>query len=98
MAEITKTEITINEDIVGKVENGTGRRRLAVHVRGTTASAVDTLNLATYIPNVSGIEGARFEAIDGAAAATASTFATTIITFAGHTGSGVYVGEWVVYV
>lgn len=99
MAEITKTEITAVEDNVGKVENGTGRRRYTVHIRGTTASTVDTLNLATYLKQgVSGIEGPRVEAIDGAVAATASTWSSTTITFAGHTGSGGYVGEWVVYV
>ena len=97
MAEITKTEISIVEDNVGKLENGTARQRFKVHVRGTTASAVDTLNLATYISDINGIEGPSFEAIDGAVAATSSTWSSTTITFAGHTGSGVYVGEWVVY-
>lgn len=97
MAEITKTEISIVESNVGKLENGTARQRFTVHVRGTTASATDTLNLATYISDINGIEGPRFESIAGAVAATSSTWSSTTITFAGHTGSGVYVGEWVVY-
>ena len=98
MAEITKTEVTIVEDNVGKLENGTARQRAVVHVRGTTASVADTLNLATYLAEgVVGIEGPRFESINGAVAATSSTWSGTTITFAGHTGSGVYVGEWVVY-
>lgn len=101
MAEITKTEISIVEDIVGKVENGTGRRRYSVFVRGTTASVTDTLNLATYLPYITAIEGPRFEAFNEAVVNTSGTqsaWSTATITFAGHTGSGRYVGEWVVYV
>jgi len=98
MAEITKTEISVVEDTVGKVENGTGLRRFVVHVRGTTASVADTLNLATYVSNISGIVGPRLETLNEAVAATASTWSSTTITFAGHTGSGRYVGEWVVNV
>jgi hypothetical protein len=97
MAEITKTEITIKEDVVGKVENGTGRRRYVVFVRGTTASVVDTLNLNTYLANDVTIEAPRSETVDEAVAATASTWSSGTITFAGHTGSGRYTGEWVVY-
>ena len=97
MAEITKTEISIVEDIVCKVENGTGRRRYSVFVRGTTASVVDTLNLNTYLGENVTIEGPRMEVVDEAAAATASTWSTATITFAGHTGSGRYAGEFVVY-
>ena len=98
MAEITKTEISIVESTVCKVENGTGRRRFKVYVRGTTAGTGDTLNLATYLEGgISGIEGPTMETIDEAAAATASTWSGTTITFAGHTGSGRYAGEWVVF-
>jgi hypothetical protein len=98
MAEITKTEITVVEDNFGKVENGTGRRRATVHIRGTTASTGDTLDLSTYLlSGVSGIEGPRVETVDEAVAATASTWTGTTLTFAGHTGSGRYAGEWVVF-
>jgi hypothetical protein len=98
MAEITKTEITVVEDNVGKVENGTGRRRATVHIRGTTASVNDTLDLSTYLlGGISGIEGPRMETNDEVVRTTASTWSGTTITFAGHTGSGRYAGEWVIY-
>lgn len=100
MAEIpTITEISVVEDVVCKVESGTGKRRFTVFVRGTTTATSNTLDLSTYLlgSGISGIEGPVNEQIDEAVAATASTFATTIITFASHAGSGRYSGTWTCY-
>jgi hypothetical protein len=86
----TLTEVSY-EDAPYTTKNGTGRRRIKFIVRVTSAAADNTLDVSAYIPNLGGIEGFDFEAIDGAAAATKVTWTGTTITFAGHTGSGVTV-------
>ena len=84
----TLTEIS-TEDLPINVVNGTARRRIKFIVRVTSAAASNTLDLATYIPNLAGIESLESQDIANATAATSATYATTVLTFAGHTGSGV---------
>lgn len=92
MAEITKTEIS-TYDMPGQLINGTGKRRVNVKVRGTSAANSNTLDLSTYISGFGAIESINSEMVDGkiANAASANTYATTIITFAGHGGSGAWI-------
>ena len=86
MAEITKTEISYVDEPVMGVE-GTSKSRLKVYIRDAAVAAGETLNLATYIPGVSKIEGIVYESDDGAAVATASTWSTSTLTIgAGTTG------------
>jgi len=92
MAEVTKTEISV-EDFPLSVVNGTGRRRAKILVRATSGATSNTLDLSTYVSNLAGIEGVN-EWLDGAAnGGTASTWSGTTITYAGHAGSGVWVQE-----
>lgn len=88
MAEITITEIS-TEDLPMSVQNGTGRKRLKVFVRGTSAAVTDTLDLSTYVKGLAGIEGLSSQSVAGATAATSATFSGTTITFAGHASTGV---------
>lgn len=93
----TITEVSVEEHQVVKVESGTGRRRATVNFRGTSGATSDTIDLADYIRGISGIECLYGETVDEAAAATASTWSGTTITFASHTGSGRQTLKAVVY-
>lgn len=87
----TLSEVSV-EDLPVDVKNGTGKRRVKVYLRVTSAATTNTLDLATYVSNLADIEGIEYETYDGAVASTSSTWSTTTVTFAGHTGSGVYEG------
>lgn len=73
----------------------TDKKYAVIELNGTTSSIVDTYNV-TGVIKASAVVGPLMETINGAVAATASTYATTTITFAGHTGAGVYRGLWLV--
>lgn len=88
MAAVTPTEVSI-ENVAGQLLSGDEKRRAKVFIRYTSTSVVDTLNVATYVPGAADIEGIVYDTIDNAIAATAPTWSTTTLTFAGHTGSGV---------
>lgn len=96
MAEVTITEISM-EDAPVNVVTGTAQRRATAHIRCTSAATTDTLNLATYEPNIADILGFTYQILDGAdiTSGTASpnadnTWSTSTITFAAHAGSGVW--------
>jgi hypothetical protein len=76
------------------VKYGSTERRLTkIYVEVTSAATSNTLNLATYVPNLAAIV-AISEMLDGAQnGGTANTWSTTTITLAGHAGSGVWVLE-----
>ena len=70
--------------------DGTQRKLVKVYLEATSTAASNTINLATYIPGLSQIINID-EAIDGAqSSTTANTWSTSTITFAGHSGSGVW--------
>ena len=94
---LTVTEITTSTEAVSDTVTGTSRRRFIVHVRGTTTLNSDTLDLSNALRNISGVEAPLAETYNGAVSATSSTFSGTTITFAGHTGAGLYTGSWIVY-
>ena len=73
------------------VDYGTGERRLVdMYVEVTSTTTVDTLDLSTYVTGLSAITNIN-EALDGAQnGGTANTWSSTTITFAGHSGSGVF--------
>lgn len=96
MTEVTITEIS-TDDITTELLNGTARTRLTILVRCTSAGTGDTLDLASYVPNLTGIETIH-EELDGAAnAGSDNTWSTTTITYAGHAGSGVWVQKIIGY-
>jgi len=92
MTAATITEIS-TYDIAGNLKSGTGKRRVRSSIRATTGGTGDTIDLATYITGYAAIESINSQMIDGAVApATSSnTYATTVLTFAGHGGSGVWI-------
>ncbi len=92
----TITEIS-TEDMPYNVLSGTGRRRLKVMIRATSGGAGDTLDLSTTIADISGIEGFSLESIAAADAATRVTWSGNIITFAGHTSTGVTILEGTIF-
>jgi hypothetical protein len=79
MTAVTLTELS-TEDAPINVVNGTGKRRVKVYVRATTALTGETLNLATYVPGAADIEGIFFETDDGVAEHTSSTWSTLVVT------------------
>lgn len=87
----TITEIS-KDDFPSTIVSGTDeRRRIGITIRATSAAITDTLDLSTYFPDLTGIEGFSFQSVAGADAATSVTWTGTTITFAGHTGNGITV-------
>jgi len=76
------------------IKSGTAEKRLTkLYVEATSAGSSDTLDLATYVPGLSGILAIEGNSLDGADASNdtaLNTWSTTTITFAGHAGSGVW--------
>ena len=96
MTAVTPTEVSY-EDIPMCLAYGTAKRRAIVYVRVTTTATSNTLNLATYVPNIADIEGISYETLDGADVVTsANTWSTSTITYAGHAGSGVWETAYIV--
>ena len=96
MTAVTLTEISYTDQPMVFV-SGTSKRRALVYVRCTTTGTGDTLDLATYMPNIADIEGISYETLDGADAITsANTWSTSTITYAGHAGSGVWETAYIV--
>lgn len=72
----------------------------AYMITATSASTSDTLTLggtSLLGDKISGIAMPLGETYNEAVAATSSTWSSTTITLAGHTGSGRYDGVWLVY-
>ena len=70
---------------------GTERRLTEIYLEATSTATTNTMDLSTYVPNLSAIVSVE-EMLDGAQnGGTANTWSTTTITFAGHAGSGVWV-------
>lgn len=92
-AEVTPTLIQ-EHNIPSTIKYGTSEKRLTkFYIEATSANAADTLDLATYAPGLTGIIAIEGNSLDGADASNdvaLNTFATTIITFAGHAGSYVW--------
>lgn len=80
------------------LRSGSGRRRILVAVRATTEGKLDTVNIATFVPEAASIEGIAWYTKGGTTptsetAGTTLTFATTILTFgSGTSGSTFNVG------
>lgn len=93
MTEVTITSIQ-HKDLSMNIDSGTSERRLCqVDIKVTSAGTSDTLDLSTYISGFSTILGIMSNSLDGADASndtTLNTFATSILTTAGHAGSGVW--------
>ena len=82
----TLSEISVY-DLPGDTVNGTSKRRAMVQIRGTSAYVADTLDLATYIPGASDVEGITHYTVANAVSGTAMTWSTTTLTFAGNAGA-----------
>ncbi len=96
MTAVTPTEISYTDQPM-VLATGTGKRRALVYVRCTTGGTGDTLNLATYVPNIADVEGISYETLDGADVVTsANTWSTSTVTYAGHAGSGVWETAYIV--
>ena len=88
----TITEVSV-EDMPYSRKAGTGRRRVKFVIRGTSGATTDFLNLADYVPGLSGIEGVGFHSVAGVVRTTYPTWDGTTLTFAGHTSTGVTIVE-----
>lgn len=88
MTAVTVTEIS-SEDMPMNLESGTGKRRKKLYIRGTSTTTGDTLDLTSYVSNLSDVEGVFYNTVDNASVTTYPTWSTTTVTMAQHTGSGV---------
>ena len=88
MAAITPTEVSTADGPLN-LTYGTGKKRKLIFVRATSTGTGNTLDLATYVSNLSDIEGIFFNTVDNVLSATAPTWSTTTLTMAQHAGSGV---------
>lgn len=96
MAAITATKVKVLRGLVVDEMVGANDKSYAlVEITATTTATSNTLDLATVVP-AKGIAYPLVETIDEAVRTTASTWSTTTVTFAGHTGSGRYRGLWVI--
>jgi hypothetical protein len=98
MAAITPTKIY---EITGGASNllyGTAApdNEKVIVIEATTTATSNTIDVSTYVPACTGIKRRNALCIDEAIVATADTFSGTTITFASHTGSGRYVGVFVI--
>lgn len=93
---IANVKVSEATGFAGNQISGADKTRFTVlRITATTDGTSNTLNLAT-LTKVSGIDAPLVETYDEAVRTTASTWSATTVTFAGHTGSGRYVGYWAV--
>lgn len=90
MTAVTPTRVEEFSGLNLTLNYGTSVREWRIVVIDVTSTATsNTLNIATYVQNCSGIGCILGQAIDGETAATSATWSSTTLTLAGHTGSGV---------
>ncbi len=90
--EITPTLIQ-EHHVPHTIKYGTSEKRLTkLYIEITVTASDDTLDLATYVPGLTGIVTIEGSSLDGAdvSAGTENTFSGTILTFAGDGGSHVW--------
>ena len=97
MTAVTPT-IVQEHNTPTSIKYGTAERRMThIYIEVTSTATSDTLDISTYVPNVSAIVGIN-EWLDGAAnAGSANTWSGTTITMAGYAGSGVFVLDILAY-
>ena len=79
MTAATITEISY-EDVPLSVITGTGLRRQKLNIRATVdAGGSNTIDLATYVPNIKDIEGIEYITQDGVVG-TSPTWSTAVLT------------------
>lgn len=93
MAAVTPTLIQ-EHHVPSTIKYGTSEKRLTkIYLEVTSTATSNTLDLATYVPGLTGILAVEGNSLDGADASNdgaLNTWVTTVITFAGHAGSGVW--------
>ena len=92
MTAVTVTAIQV-ENVPTNLVSGTAKRLVRIYVDATSAGTDGTLDLSSTVPDLTGILGISVNSLDGADAGNDSTlnsWSGTIITFAGHAGSGVW--------
>lgn len=81
MAAIYIWEISVQDIPINQVYGSYNKRKVKVYITGT-ATTSDTLNIATYIPGFSAVEGIDYCSYTGIAAGTASiTWSGSTLTF-----------------
>lgn len=78
MATVTLTELS-TADLPCDVVYGTGKRRVLVHIRGTSTGN-DTLDLSSYISNIADIEGLIYQTSGDAQFSSTATWSTYTLT------------------
>lgn len=93
MTAVTPTLIQ-EHHMPSTIRYGTSEKRLTkLYVEVTSTAGSSTLDLATYVPGLTGIlaiEGNTLDDVDASNDTTINSWSTTTITLAGHAGSGVW--------
>jgi len=94
MTGVEVTSVVVQEHhMPSTVRYGSSPKRLTLlYVDCTSARVEDFLTLATYVPGITGIIAIESSTQDGAdvSNSTVNTFSGSTLTFAGHSGSGVW--------
>ena len=100
MAAITPTLVQVHNTPYS-VASGSAEKRIAkIYLEATSTATSNTIDLASYVTNVSGIvaiEGNSLDAADASNDTALNTWSGTTITFAGHAGSGVWKMSLIAY-
>ena len=88
MAAITPTEFS-TEDLPLNVVTGTGKKRIKAFIRGTSTSTTDTINVQTYVSELSKVESVAGVSVGGSAVngGTAANYSGNTITTEGGAGN-----------
>lgn len=95
MAPIVPSVVVELIGLVGNTKDGTPANYAEVYIEATTTATSNTIDLSTYIP-CTAIKQITAETVDEAVAATSSTWSSTTVTLAGHTGSGRFTGRYLI--
>lgn len=96
MAAITPTKLKVLRGLVVDAFTGDNDKRYTLlEITATTTATSNTYDIANVVPAAT-VAYPLSETVDEAVAATASTWSSSTITFAGHTGSGRYRGLWLI--
>ena len=71
------------QDIPLDVASSNGKRRVIVHIRGTSGAATTTQadTITDYVPNVGRIVGQMYNTVDGTISSTALTWSGVVLTY-----------------
>lgn len=83
--EVSVTDFPIDKKYASSVKTF---RRQIVAIRGTATATTDTINIATYVPDVQDIEGVVWNTMNNTQGTAFPTWSTTTLTLANYGSPG----------